>query len=254
MNTRTKLAVILGVVFLFASVGYSAAANVFKLPVYFQNGFTVVGGTATWTESDVTFGGGDLTSSHTTQTANIISATSAATATSAIAAITLAPSATLAANDLVFEVNSAAGTSLLSVDLEGDALLAGALAATGAISGASVSSAASTLLYADAGTVWAHTALKVGATGTPVGTSYAASYTIDFAGVTDVCEDSAAQTLTGAAVNDVCVVGAPASGPHANSWFTCYVSAADAIKIRHCGHGATGNIASGTYNARTFGL
>lgn len=82
---------------------------------------------ATGAAGDVTLGGGDLTSSLATQTFNIISALNAATASATVAAITLAPSATLDANDLVVEINSAAGTSLLSVDLEGDVLVTGSI-------------------------------------------------------------------------------------------------------------------------------
>ncbi len=115
-----------------------------------------------------------------------------------------------------------------------------------------VQSPAAALLYADAGTVWAQTALKVGATGTPILTSYAGSGSIDFAGVTDACEDSPGQTLTGAAVNDVCAVGLPTTGFHANSWTTCYVSAADTVKVRYCAHGASGNPSAMTIKFRTF--
>ncbi len=63
--------------------------------------------------------------SKTATTNTLKSDTSAATMTSSVAAITLSPTATPAANDLVFEVNDAAGLSLFSVDVEGDLTMAG---------------------------------------------------------------------------------------------------------------------------------
>lgn len=69
----------------------------------------------------------------TATTNSITSDTTAATATSSIAAITMAPTAVLGANDLVVEVNSSAGTSLMSVDLEGDVLTGGTITSTGDI-------------------------------------------------------------------------------------------------------------------------
>jgi hypothetical protein len=92
--------------------------------------------------------------------------------------------------------------------------------------------------------------IKVGATGTDISDSYAASSAIDFAGVTDQCEDSSGITVTGAAVNDVCTVGPPATMPCAHCWLTCYVSAANTVKVRLCAHGASGNPASATYAVR----
>ena len=82
--------------------------------------------------TDISLAGGDLTSSHATQTLNITSDTNATTCTSAVAAITMAPTATLAANDLVLEVNGvAAGSSVLAVDLEGDTFCAGDMSLAG---------------------------------------------------------------------------------------------------------------------------
>lgn len=94
--------------------------------------------------------------------------------------------------------------------------------------------------------------VTLGNTGTRIQDSYAASASIDFAGVTDACEDSSGITVTGAEVNDGCVVGPPASLPSANSWFFCYVSAADTVKVRHCAHGASGNPAAATYTVRVL--
>lgn len=96
------------------------------------------------------------------------------------------------------------------------------------------------------------TGLYLGTTGTPIADSYAASASLDFAGVTDGCEDSADITVTGAAVNDVCVPGPPAALPSTGSWVECRVTAADTVKVRHCAHGASGNPAAATYTVRVF--
>jgi hypothetical protein len=79
----------------------------------------------------------------------------------------------------------------------------------------------------------------------------AGSATVDFASVTDSCTDSTAITVTGAAVGDRCMVGTPAA-PDATSFFMCYVSAADSVKVRHCAHG-TVNPASGSYTVTVVG-
>lgn len=64
---------------------------------------------------------------------------------------------------------------------------------------------------------------------------------IDFATGTIVCADSAGTTVTGARVGDPCIVGMPATltagGTGLHHSFTCYVSAADTIKIRQCAAG-----------------
>lgn len=80
----------------------------------------------------------------------------------------------------------------------------------------------------------------------------AASQSIDFAGVTDVCEDSPTITVTGATVGDTCNVGTPATMPHANAWVTCYVSATNTVRVRLCAHGASGNPSAATYYVRVF--
>lgn len=56
--------------------------------------------------------------------------------------------------------------------------------------------------------------------------------TIDFASTTVGTVDSSAITVTGAKVGDPCSVGTPATGGAANAAFTCYVSAANAAKVR----------------------
>lgn len=66
-----------------------------------------------------------------------------------------------------------------------------------------------------------------------------ASSTINFTAAALGCADSSAITVTGAAVGDPCSVGVPATvGSTADagvqSTFSCYVSAADAVKVRFC--------------------
>lgn len=64
---------------------------------------------------------------------------------------------------------------------------------------------------------------------------------IDFASGTIVCVDSAGTTVTGARTGDPCFVGMPstltAGGTGLHHSYTCYVSAADTIKIRACAAG-----------------
>lgn len=101
--------------------GIALAANVDNAKRYLKGGIDL------WN---------DLASKDTASTFSITSDTTAATMTSSVAAVTIAPTATPAANDLVLEVNDAAGTSLFSVDNEGDVVFAGTLACgVGAITG-----------------------------------------------------------------------------------------------------------------------
>jgi hypothetical protein len=94
------------------------------------------------------------------------------------------------------------------------------------------------------------TGLRIGASGHAIADSYAATASLDFAGVTDSCE-SLTIAITGAAVNDTCSLGSNAS-PSASSWFYCYVSSADVVTVRHCAHGASGNPAAASFSVRTF--
>ena len=84
----------------------------------------------------------------------------------------------------------------------------------------------------------------------------AGSITFDFASVTITCEDSTGITVAGAAVNDPCFVGPPTTisgaGTGLHSSFTCYVSAADTVKVRHCAAGTADNPASATYTVRVI--
>lgn len=57
------------------------------------------------------------------------------------------------------------------------------------------------------------------------------SETVDFASASITCVDSTGHTVTGAQVGDACSVGTPAAAT-ANATFSCYVSAANTVKIR----------------------
>lgn len=81
--------------------------------------------------------------------------------------------------------------------------------------------------------------------------SLGGSATIDFVSGTITCSDSTAITVAGARVGDTCHVGTPAS-PQANSTFTCYVSASNAVKVRHCPAGTAADPASATYYVRVI--
>lgn len=97
--------------------------------------------------------------------------------------------------------------------------------------------------------------LQIGKTGTKIDDSYAVSaVTLDIASVAAVtCLDTTLGTaVTGAAVGDVCVLGLPAS-PQANLGFSCFVSAADTVKIRACNPTAGAlDPASAAYSVRVF--
>jgi hypothetical protein len=78
-----------------------------------------------------------------------------------------------------------------------------------------------------------------------------ASATIDFASGSIVCTDSAAIAVLGARTGDACFVGPPAAIAN-NSSFSCYVSAADAVKVRHCPAGTSIDPASASYSVRVI--
>lgn len=85
--------------------------------------------------------------------------------------------------------------------------------------------------------------------------SLGASATIDFSGAASGCTDSSAITVTGARTGDVCIVGAPitiaTADAGAESSFSCFVSASDAVKVRFCTNSYE-NPASGTFYVRVF--
>lgn len=95
---------------------------------------------------------------------------------------------------------------------------------------------------------------QIGQSGTAIADSYAATATLDIASITSVtCLDTAlGSNVTGAAVGDVCVLGLPAA-PTANVAFSCFVSAADTVKIRACNPtGSAVDPASASYSVRVF--
>jgi len=97
----------------------------------------------------------------------------------------------------------------------------------------------------------AGSAATVGTSANAVTKMLGGSATIDFASGTVTCSDSSAITVTGAAAGDPCFVGAPTTA-QANSTFTCYVSATDAVKVRHCPAGTAADPASATYFVRVI--
>jgi len=119
----------------------------------------------------------------------------------------------------------------------------------------------STVAFAAIGNIWLQPGLMKG--GLFIGSSAAvtstnivtrtlgASATIDFASSTIVCTDSSAITVTGAIAGDPCFVGPPAAIAN-NSSFTCYVSAADMVKVRHCPAGTAADPDSATYFVRVI--
>lgn len=95
----------------------------------------------------------------------------------------------------------------------------------------------------------------IGREGTKIDDSFAVAPTTKDIGniVANVCLDTElSAAATGAAVNDVCVIGLPAA-PTTNISFSCFVSATDTITIRACNPtvGAI-NPASADYAARVF--
>lgn len=88
--------------------------------------------------------------------------------------------------------------------------------------------------------------------GTPITKSYGASATIDFGSTTTTCNDSTAITVTGAVAGDACFVGPPTTGGSTNASYTCYVSATNNVKVRHCAAGTADDPASATFYVRVF--
>lgn len=71
----------------------------------------------------------------------------------------------------------------------------------------------------------------------------------DFAASTITCVDTTSITLTGAQAGDPCIVGAP-TNIVVNTSFSCYVVAADSVRIRFCPAGTLADPLSGTYFVR----
>lgn len=82
------------------------------------------------------------------------------------------------------------------------------------------------------------------------------SATIDFAAASILCEDSAAITVLGARAGDPCFVGIPTTLATTllgrDHSYTCYVSAANAVKVRACPAGTSDNPGSVIYNVRVL--
>jgi len=121
--------------------------------------------------------------------------------------------------------------------------------------------AASTIGAVDASARWMKSGAFFGTTagktpGNRVSAAYSGSIAFDFANVTITCEDSTGITVTGAVAGDACFVGPPTTisgaGTGLHSTFSCYVSAADTVKVRHCAAGTADNPASATYYVRVF--
>lgn len=70
----------------------------------------------------------------------------------------------------------------------------------------------------------------------------------DFGSTTTTCNETGALTATGARAGDSCFVGPPTSGGSTNAAYTCYVSATDQVKVRHCAVGTADDPASATFN------
>jgi hypothetical protein len=108
---------------------------------------------------------------------------------------------------------------------------------------------------------WVKGGLWIGtsaATANKVTRTLGGSIAFDFASVTITCEDSTGITVTGALAGDACFVGPPttvsSAGTGLHSSFTCYVSAADTVKVRHCAAGTADNPASATYYVRVISV
>lgn len=84
-----------------------------------------------------------------------------------------------------------------------------------------------------------------------------ATATVDFAAGTILCDLSSAITVLGARTGDPCHVGTPTTlgydgGAGLNATFTCFVSANDAVKIKHCPAGTPDDPPSASYQVRVI--
>lgn len=148
-----------------------------------HKGYLTVEGAVTY-DGPLYFDGG-VTFRNTTAPATIFTDTSAATASTTVPTFQIVPTATLAANDLIFAIKDVAGGSnMFSVDIEGDVVgvkgtFSGAVAGTtGAFSGA-VSGTTITGSGAVAGTTITGSAGVQGTTLKATSTTTAGSITLD---------------------------------------------------------------------------
>ena len=99
------------------------------------------------------------------------------------------------------------------------------------------------------------TGLTLGATGTAIADSYAGTLIYNFGAITAPdCVDSTDMTVTGAALGDVCALGASIDLSGANQdkvQFTCYVQATNVVRVRACAL-VSDNPDSATWSARVF--
>ena len=77
------------------------------------------------------------------------------------------------------------------------------------------------------------------------------SETFDFASSTITCLDSTGVTVTGAQLGDPCFAS-PNIAWAANQEFSCFVSAANTVKVRFCPAGTAADPASATYFTRVI--
>jgi hypothetical protein len=99
------------------------------------------------------------------------------------------------------------------------------------------------------------TIVTSGTIGLLPGAAATGSATLDFASITSDCVEvvngggAATLTVPGAAAGDSCAVGVPTAANVLKSSWTCRVSAANTVTVRHCCNNGTCDPASGTFTA-----
>jgi hypothetical protein len=177
------------------------------------------------------------------------SATSAANATTAVASHTIAPTATLDANDLVLEVNSVSGgAQIFGIDLNGDVFMAdGAQLCLNGPACTRRIEYASSRVYVT-GALYSTGAVAIGSTseisGIRTGTA-----TLDFPSTAAGTCDDLTIAVTSSAVGDATIIGVPATAQVAGSMFQGWVSAGGTVSVRHCCIEGTCDPASAEFRA-----
>jgi hypothetical protein len=97
-------------------------------------------------------------------------------------------------------------------------------------------------------------AMQVGSGGAVATRILQATATVDFVTATTTCTESGAITITGALAGDACFPIVPSSVGSTNASYTCYVSASDACKVRHCAAGSADDPASATFGCVVFSI
>lgn len=92
----------------------------------------------------------------------------------------------------------------------------------------------------------------LGTNGTAINASIRCSDTIDFASITaNTCGTDSTITCANAALGAECSVGLASAGGAAGSQFSCWVSSAGTVSLRHCCNGSSAcNPANQTYSVR----